>query len=84
MSGDGPIDGSPQTEACSNMDSRRSATFPSSREEVKSVDPVPLYLVPAVVTAAVNRIGGSLSELHAWRGRRHFYEVTLVIREEKS
>ncbi|QYZ78234.1 hypothetical protein E2N92_01715 [Methanofollis formosanus] len=84
MSGDGPINGSPHIEPCSNTSSRRSATFPSSREEIKSVGPVPLYLVPPVVTAAVNRIGGALSELHAWRSRRHFYEVTLVIREEKS
>lgn len=55
------IDGSPQTEACSNMDSRRSATSPSSREEVKSVDPVPFYLIPQALAREMQQYGDAIS-----------------------
>ncbi|QYZ80125.1 hypothetical protein E2N92_12155 [Methanofollis formosanus] len=77
-------DGSPQTEDCSNTGSRRSAISQSSREDVKSVGPVPLYLVPPVVTAAVNRVGGALSELCVRRSGMHLYTVRMTVLEEEA
>lgn len=84
MSGDGPIDGSPQTENCSYTDSRRSATSPSSCEDVKSVDPVPFYLIPQALAREMQQYGDAISERYVHRTSGHVYQITLIVRGEEA
>ncbi|QSZ68386.1 hypothetical protein RJ40_05575 [Methanofollis aquaemaris] len=60
------------------------ATFSSTCEDIPAIDPVPLYLVPQMVTAAVHRCGEALAELHVRRGGMHFYTITVVTRGEEA
>jgi hypothetical protein len=75
------IDGSLHDSPCANTGPRKTATSPSTCEEINTIDPVPLYLVPQVVTAWVKRHGSGVSEIHVRRGGRHMYAVTVVVQE---
>ncbi|WP_342675910.1 hypothetical protein [Methanofollis sp. UBA420] len=74
------IDGSLHDSPCANT-GPGTAIPPSTCEEIHTVDPVPLYLVPQVVTAWVKRHGRAVSEVHVKRGGRHMYAVSVVVRE---
>ncbi|WP_083523333.1 hypothetical protein [Methanofollis ethanolicus] len=75
------IDGSLHVSPCSNTGSRKTATSPSTREEINTTEPVPFYLVPQAVAGEMRRLGGAVSEVHVRRGARHMYAVTVVVRE---
>lgn len=74
-------DGSLHDSPCANTGSRKTATSPSTREEINATGLVPLYLVPQAVAAVLRRHGGAVSEMHVKRGGRHLYRITVVVQE---
>jgi hypothetical protein len=83
--GDSPhqprTDGSLHDSPCANTGSRKTATLPSTCEEIKAVDPVPFYLVPQAIAREMRRLGGGVSEIHVRRGGKHMYAITMVVQE---
>lgn len=67
-------DGSPRDHLCAST----GPTAPG--EAIEFVDPVPLYLVPTVLTREMRRLGGAISEMHVCRTRGHVYLIMLVVR----
>ena len=65
------IDGSLHDTPCANTGPRKTATPPSTRENINTTD-----LVPQAVTAEVRKHGRAVSEVHVKRGGRHMYAVS--------
>jgi hypothetical protein len=80
------IDGSPRDEACANIDSHGTARSSSAPEgirpaAVRTLDPVPVYLIPQVLSAAIRRHGRSIREIRAKLGGRNIFTITITLRE---
>ncbi len=84
------IDGSPQDEACANIDSHGTADNTSSPGAIRTATEeqragvVPLFLVPQVVADEINRYGRAVREIHAVRTRCHHYIVTIVRTKQEA
>ncbi len=46
---------------------------------VRTLDPVPVYLIPQVLSAAIRRHGRSIRENRAKLGDRNFFPVTITV-----
>ncbi|RXE56044.1 hypothetical protein ABH15_07565 [Methanoculleus taiwanensis] len=80
------IDGSPRNEACDNIDSCGTARNSSASEGIRStairtLDPVPLYLIPQTISAAVRRHGRSILEIRAKLNGHNFFVITITLQE---
>jgi hypothetical protein len=81
-----PIDGSPGNEPCANTNSCRTANKSSPRkgispaavQTVHTPEPVPLYLIPQVLSKEIHRFGGAISEMHIRRSGSHNYRITIT------
>jgi hypothetical protein len=90
MQSDGPMNGDPRIESCANTGSERTATTTSASgvlsasTEVRTLAPLPLYLVPPTITANVKKFGGAISEIHVRRTGGHKYAITIVTQEDEE
>jgi len=75
---------SPHETSCDNTVSGKTATTTSARNVIKPPDPVPIYLVPQVIGAAIRRFGRQIEEIHVRQAAGNCYAVTVVTREEEE
>lgn len=46
------------------------------------IDPVPLYLIPQIISGEIRRHGGTISEMNIRRTGGHIYAITIRTRTE--
>ncbi|HDS62886.1 MAG TPA: hypothetical protein ENN52_01910 [Methanofollis liminatans] len=74
--------GSPHEPTCTTTGSGKTAKKTLARKEINPSDPVPLYLVPQMVGAAVRRFGRHILEIRVSTAPGHTYTVTVRTQEE--
>lgn len=77
-------DGSPHEPTCTTTGSGKTARNSSAHREINTADPIPLYLVPQVVGAAVRRFGRHIQEIRVSTAPGHTYTVTVRTQEEEK
>ncbi|MDK2974494.1 MAG: hypothetical protein PWP08_865 [Methanofollis sp.] len=78
--GEKKLSGSPRDHLCTSTGSGETAAAPSAREEINTVDPVPLYLVPHALAVEIRRLGGAIAEVRIRRTGQHRYAIAVVVR----
>ncbi len=80
-------EGSPTKKPCGHIVSNGTANEQSASGNINSADeagmsihaaPVPLYLVPATISAEIHANGGDVREITVRRTRQHVYAITLT------
>ncbi|MDN7023584.1 hypothetical protein FGU65_01500 [Methanoculleus sp. FWC-SCC1] len=79
-------DGSPRNEACANIGSCGTAQRSSAPEgirptAVRTLDPVPIYLVPQALSAAIRRHGRSIVDIRAKLNGHNLFAITITLQE---
>lgn len=77
-------DGSPRDHLCANTGSATTATSSLVSRDIKTIDLIPLHLIPTVVASAVRCRGRALDEVYVRRSGRHSYAVTVMARREEA
>jgi len=75
------IDGSPRNETCTNIDTHGTAKSFSAQEGIRStavrtLDPVPICLIPQVLSAAIRRHGRLILEIRAKLNGHNLFTIT--------
>jgi hypothetical protein len=72
--------GSPRNKTCSNTCCLRTANRNSTLRKIsKAADPVPLSLIPQILSKQIHEHGGSITGINVRRNRDYNYQITMIM-----